>query len=356
MNKISIGVITYQTKKGYEQMGYFEELAKVASSHKIPLFVFSVNDVDVKKGCIHGLWYASDKDLWERKWSDYPSIVYDHVRYHPTEQFKRYMKLRKSGLMTFSYTGYSQNKWKVAQYLAAFPDLFSYIPETNLIENTEVVDRFLQKEEAFIKPINGTGGKGIYLIRKNSDEYFIKGREEQEESMRKEELEKWVLRLIAKEPYIIQRRIPILYDGHPCDTRLLIQKNHQGKWTFTGMGTRIGKKNRIVSNLVQGADAMRTDLFIKQYLGKPAKSIIEEMVEVGLQIAERLDQKYGNFVELGLDIGITPDGTFQLIEVNPKPDRKIFIKTNQIEQFKQAILKPFAYHLYLCKQMETTSQ
>lgn len=360
MNGISIGVITYKmSPQKYSQMKYFEKLTEVAHQHKVRFFAFSVDDLDLKRKQIHGLFYSPVKKKWERRWTPFPTIVYDHVRYHPTEQFKRYVQLRNSGLIPFSYKGYS-HKLGVMEYLSSFQDLKPFIPETEKVEDFEGIIHFIKGGPALLKPVNGTGGRDIYLLEEKNGKFLLSGKTSGNEWVTNKAvslpmLKEVLLPILTKEKYMIQRKIPIQFQGRTCDTRVLIQKNQVGEWSLTGMGTRIGRSNRIVSNLAKGAHAVRTDEFIRTFVGKEPDPILQEIEEVSLKIGKRLDQKYGNFVEFGLDIGITPEGRFQLIEANSKPDRKIFLKTNQLENFKEAIRKPLEYHIYLCKQILSNS-
>lgn len=354
MTKSSIGIITYKTDKRYAQINYYKKLAEKAEYYQVPLFLFSVDDVDLKNRQINGVWYQPQQKKWFRKWTAFPTVVYDHVRFHPTPQFKRYIKLRESGLMKFSYNGYS-HKLGVIQHLSTFPDLAPYIPETEKVERFSDTLHFIHNGTTILKPYNGTGGRDIYRIEKVGDRYQVQGKDVLQESMSETELKTWLDRVVQKERFMIQRMIPIQYEGRTCDTRVLLQKNGEGKWSFTGMGTRIGRAKAVASNLAKGASAIRTDQFIERYLGKDPQPIMEEIQRVGIQIAEHLEKRFGSFVEFGLDIGIMPDGRFQLIEANSKPDRKIFIKTNQPKQFEQAIRKPIEYHLYLCKQIREQS-
>ncbi len=351
MMNYSIGAITYRSENRYAQINYFKKLAEVADRYSVPFFVFAVDDIDLKSRRINGLWYIAQQQKWVRQWTQFPTVVYDHVRYHPTPQFKRYIKLRESGLMRFSYKGYA-NKLSVVQYLLTFPELVPYIPATEQLTQSGDTFDFIHQGPAIIKPVNGTGGRDVYRIEKQAEHYIVRGKGIPKGNMSKAELKKWIVQLTSKERFMIQRLIPIEYEGRTCDTRVLLQKNGEGQWSFTGMGTRIGRANAVASNLAKGASAIRTDQFIESYIKKSPQPIIEQIERIGLQIAECLERRFGSFVEFGLDIGIMPDGHFQLIEANSKPDRKIFIRTNQPKQLDQAIRKPLEYHLFLCKQLK----
>lgn len=348
MIRDSIGAITYKIENRYAQIKYFKKLSEIAKKYDVPFFVFGVDDVDLKNRRINGLWYSIRQQKWVRKWTDFPKVVYDHVRYHPTPQFRRYVKLRESGMMKFSYNGYA-HKLIVMQHLSSYPDLEAYIPTTEKVFSFDEVLLFIEQGPAILKPYNGTGGRDIYKLVKLGDKTVVNGKGSIIGEMTDSELRQWILQLITKERFVIQRLIPIVYKGRTCDTRVLVQKNGDGKWSFTGMGTRIGRANAVASNLAKGASAIRTDQFIETYLGLDPKPIMDRIEEVSVLIAKRLEEKFGSFVEFGLDIGIMPDGHFQLIEANSKPDRKIFLRTNQLAQLEQAIRKPLEYHLFLCK-------
>lgn len=347
----AIGAITYRNGQRYAQINYFKKLAELAVERDVTFFVFGVGDVDLANKRIHGLIYAPQKQKWVRKWMPYPHIVYDHVRYHPTAQFKQYRQLRESGLMRFSYNGYA-HKLIVIAHLQSFPELAPYMPTTEKVERFSDFATFVADGPTIVKPINGTGGRDIYKVEKSGERYTIEGKGMARDTISRTELRRWLERLQQQERYMMQRWMPIRYNGRTCDTRVLIQKNGEGLWSYTGMGTRIGRAHNIAANLAKGASAIRTEHFIERYLHRDPTPIVAEIERVSLMIAQRLEERFGNFVEFGLDIGILPDGSFQLIEANSKPDRKIFLRTNQPEQAKQAIQKPLEYHLHLCKKQD----
>lgn len=357
MTTYRIGVLTYRLGKDrYSQMKYIAELTKESKKYPVDLFALGIDDIDVKRQRIYALYYLPDEKRWERRWVRFPHIIYDHVRYHPTEQFKRYAAFKKSGLIPSSYLGYS-HKLGVMEALSNSPELKSYIPTTLPFQRGEELFPFLEEGAAVLKPINGTGGRDIFSVEKEGGGFrisgkSIEGRRLHHERIDKKRLQEILNPFLKREQYMMQRRIPIQYQGRTCDTRVLVQKDGKGEWNVTGMGTRIGRRHLIVSNLAKGASAMRTEQFIQAYLHRDPEPIRREIEKISLLIVQRLEERYGRFVEFGLDLGITPDGSFQLIEANSKPDRKIFLRTGQLSAYREAIRRPIEYHLYLCRQME----
>ncbi|CCQ97728.1 conserved hypothetical protein [[Clostridium] ultunense Esp] len=356
MKSYRIGVLTYQTGKDrYSQMSYIAALTKAAQNYPVELFAFGVDDVDHKKERIRALCYDLKQKKWERRWVFFPHLVYDHVRYHPTKQFKRYVEFRKSGIIPFSYHGYS-HKLGVMEYLSSLPELNEYIPETIPLTRIEEIPRFLKRGPSILKPINGTGGRDIFALEKKGNRYLLSGRTREgrwldHKIVGMEELRQVILPHLNRERYLIQRKIPIEYGGKTCDTRVLVQKDGKGEWSFTGMGTRIGKSHRVVSNLAKGANAIRSEEFVRSYLHRDPEPILQKIRKISLLIAKKLEERYGSFVEFGLDLGILSDGSFRLIEANSKPDRKIFLRTGQREAYQEAVRKPIEYHLFLCRKI-----
>ncbi|HEU4965392.1 MAG TPA: YheC/YheD family protein, partial [Bacilli bacterium] len=57
------------------------------------------------------------------------------------------------------------------------------------------------------------------------------------------------------------------------------------------------------------------------------EALLQEMDTAALRIAERLEAKAGRIGELGIDFGLTKQGRFFLIEVNPRPGRQMLKET-----------------------------
>lgn len=330
-----IGFLTYKKHHTLESLPYFYRLAKVAKALGMRLYAFSIDDLDVQRKTVRAV---IGKDATATKASArsadmipttqtiaWPDIFYDFVRYHPTKQFARYLKLRAQNILPSLYRGGS-NKWRQYEILSQHENLIPHLPKTIRWQHTLDISKIMtlfSGQPVLIKPIHGTGGKGILAVE-HADGHIFNNLSD----------------------VIIQEKLDLKFGDRLYDTRVLVQKNTWGRWTVTGLGTRSAPNTSLVTNLSRGGTALRTEHFLQNIAHLPVTETLQAIERLSLNVAETLDASFGPLVELGLDIAITRDAHLYLLEANTKPDRMILLKTGQKEAFVRAHARPL---LYLCE-------
>lgn len=336
-----IGFLTYKKHHTLESLPYFYRLAKVGKALGVRLYAFSVDDLDVKGKTVRALIGVDHPstvsstltahNVSQTQTIAWPDIFYDFIRYHPTRQFARYLKLRSKNILPSLYKGGS-NKWRQYEILSQNEAVAPHLPKTmrgqSAMDVLEIMT-FFSERPVLIKPIHGTGGKGIGTLEHHH-------------------------RHIPSDlgDVIIQEKLDLKFGERLYDTRVLVQKNKLGGWTVTGWGTRSAPTSSLVTNLSRGGTALRTEHFLKHIAHLPVTDTLQTIERLSLNVAETLDTVFGPLVELGIDIAITRDGHLYVLEANTKPDRMILLKTGQKEAFTRAHIRPL---LYLCAMVASGS-
>src|SRR5690606_34110498 len=136
-----------------------------------------------------------------------------------------------------------------------------YLPDTIKYSQKKDLQDMLKKYNiVYAKPINGTGGRGILRIVRHSS-YIVKieGRNHNRKIITPRVISISTLRAFMKTwnvtstPYLVQQGIPLTLDnGRVHDYRILVQKDGNGQWSFTGGAGRIGAARSITANLHGG--------------------------------------------------------------------------------------------------------
>jgi glutathione synthase/RimK-type ligase-like ATP-grasp enzyme len=249
------------------------------------------------------------------------------------------------------------NKWVIYQYMAESEQIRPYLPLTQRYTGISDTVKFVKKHRlVYLKPRNGTGGRGILCITKTMNGgYLIQGRNAHRGILTplritEAQLPAKLGTLGLTEQYLVQQGINLLLpDGRVHDFRLLIQKNGSGKWEVTGCAGRIGPPRSITSNLHGGGTAMRTDRLLEQRFTSKAQieDIKRSMNRLGFLVAHHLEAKFGSLCELGIDIAVDPNGRVWMLEVNPKPSREVFSKIGETATYEKAHQRPLEYALWL---------
>lgn len=358
-----LGILTlYLNEAGLlEERSIYQKMTSAGRKLGLSVFVFTPKDVNYTENKIHAWFYEPDSKTWSRRWTSFPNMIYDRCRIQRTYRFEQLKKFRKTyGHLTF-LNRMLRNKWTVHRTLSKDDRFKDYLPATKYVDNIQIVTEFLRKYPlVYLKPINGTGGRGILRIEKRKDGLLhIQGRDQERRIIRPQNISSAGLSSylapwdLENNRYIAQQGIQIkLASGRVHDYRMLVQKNGEGAWEVTGCAGRIGATGSITSNLHGGGHAETMSNLLNEWLRDESKAeqVKQEAEELGVAIAAYLELNYGRLCELALDLAIDRKGGIWLLEVNPKPAREVFAQAGEKEVYRKAIIRPLEYALWLYNQ------
>lgn len=358
-----LGILTLylNDNKALEERPVYEKMIAAGKRLGMHVFVFTPQDVDDARGRINALVFHSETGKWSRQWSRFPNVVYDRCRIQRSHRFQQLLAFRKRYSHLTFLNRPLRNKWTVYRTLAKVAAFRSHLPVTRLYESSEDVTSLLRKfPTVYVKPINGTGGRGILRIDRRPDgTYLLQGRNHSRGIVKPRvvtgaslpgAVRAWDTR---GDRYIAQQGLNIkLPNGRVHDYRMLVQKNGSGVWEVTGCAGRIGPAGSITSNLHGGGRAASMNSLLRQWVsGDHAASQIRSTAETfGIGVARHLESTYGALCELALDLAIDRNGKVWLLEVNPKPAREVFKQAGEKDVYRKAILRPIEYGLWLYQQ------
>lgn len=357
MRKPVIGVLTWREGRRFAEPAYFRRLIGEGRRLGAVVFLFSPQDVDRTGRRVRG-FVPGERGNWKARWFPWPDIVIDRYRYYPKQKHRAYLPFRKQNLFLYANNRLA-NKWKVHQVLWEDEEMRRWLPET-LEYSRENLRTMLQCHPLlYVKPSNGSGGRGILRVERAGGSYVLLGRGSQSGRKRTVlrsteavchyvdrwvEKEKW-----GRECFVVQQGLRIeLLPRRAVDLRLLIQKDGTGTWAVTGLGVRAGKAESAASNLHAGGKAAAALPFLTTVFGaERAQAVLSECHALAHNTARAIERNFGRMMELGLDIGVDTEGRVWLIEVNPKPGRDIFRHLGEGNLYREAVRRPIQYALYL---------
>jgi hypothetical protein len=358
----TIGIMTlYSGRRRIvpEELTYFRKMSVQGRQLGLNVIVFTPEDVNHERKLIRAHWYDASAGGWRIGWRSFPALIYDRCRYQPTPKFQKFKQFRAR----YSHLTYLNrpiaNKLTVHQVLSKNTDIRRYLPATKRYSPTELSNMLQSRSLLYLKPINGTGGRGILRLERLGGGFVrLQGRDRNRKlipasTVSGKQLPSRLSALGVNEKYLVQQGIALkLKDGRVHDYRLLIQKNGSGEWEVTGCSGRVGPPSSVTSNLHGGGKAMPMMSLLRRRYGSEerADTIRREVYQLSRDIADSLEEQYGKLCELGLDIAIDPDGKPWLLEINPKPAREVFRRIGEKDTYKKAIRRPLEYALWLNRQ------
>lgn len=340
-----------------EEKDFFRRLSEQGSLLGLDVMVFTPEDVSPSGRQIRAHQYDGKEGRWIRRNMPFPTLVYDRCRYQRTPRFALLRQFRAKYPQLTYLNRPIAHKWGVYQVLAGDEAVKPHLPRTEKYRSEADLLRYLKEFPlVYLKPEDGTGGRGIIRIRRTDDNQFVlQGRDRSRrivapQKFRQDQIAARLRSWEMKDRYLIQQGIPIaLKDGRVHDYRLLIQKNGRGEWQVTGCAGRVGPRNSITSNLHGGGAAVPMRRLMRHRFGSEAKiaEVEATLGKLSHNVARRLEQHYGQLCELALDIAIDPRGGVWLLEVNPKPAREVFRRIGELDTYRNAIKRPLEYALWL---------
>jgi glutathione synthase/RimK-type ligase-like ATP-grasp enzyme len=359
MKKPTIGILTWREGKKFAEPAYFRRLIRAGNELGCSVFLFAPHDVLASGRQVRG-HIPNGPGSWQARLFPRPDVVIDRYRYTPSDHFKRYVSFRKQNRFLYANNRLA-NKWRVHEVLWRDQRMHRWLPEAMLYNHTNLQKMLGRHPLLYLKPLNGTGGRGILRLEKTGAGFHLLGRDKQR-AKRSVVIRQMpaLLRYIDRwvnEKFIVQQGLRLnLIPNRTVDMRLLIQKNGAGAWSITGCGIRVGGERSATSNLHGGGKAISAQTFLSPRFGEErTREILHDCHQLAHQTAETIENHFGRMIELGLDIGIDVNGRAWLIEVNPKPGREIFKEMGAFDLYRQAIRNPIEYAIHLAQKQELTS-
>lgn len=321
--------------------------------------VFSPTDVEADNS-VRTLTYDASLGKWIRRRTSMPPVIYDRCRYKAAANYQMLKAFRNRHAKLIFLSRPLANKWSMHQILSENEGIRPFLPVTVRFSSVQELLKFIKKHTlVYVKPKNGTGGRGILRIEQlGPDLFLLQGRNHQRTIIApyrasEKQLSIKLHTLKLSNDYVVQQGIQLtLKDGRVHDYRLLIQKNGRGEWEVTGCAGRIGPHRSITSNLHGGGSAVSQDKLLAYRFPSPEKTetIKKEMNNFAYKLADFLETKFGKLCELGMDIAVDPKGNVWLLEVNPKPSREVFRKIGEIATYQKAVSRPLEYAVWMLRQ------
>ncbi|CAI6021852.1 Endospore coat-associated protein YheD [Paenibacillus sp. JJ-100] len=360
MSSPVLGIMTLYLNehRALEERSIYRRMILEGRKRGLDIYVFTPADVHPSGRKIEAMVYDETKG-WSREWRAFPDLIFDRCRIQRNHRFKQLLAFReKYGHLLFLNRPL-RNKWTIHQTLSEKAAFRQHLPETVLYQDMSDVNRMLKASPlVYLKPINGTGGRGILRVERSNKEastVLVQGRDQKRRIITPRKvhlsrlgslLQHWNM----KDKYLVQKGIQLqLPNGRVHDYRMLVQKNGEGVWELTGCAGRMGAEKSVTSNLHGGGQAVAMQRLMQQWI--PEEELREEVIataeKFGINVATFLEDTYGDLCELALDLAIDKNGHIYLLEVNPKPAREVFARIGERSIYYKAITQPLEYALWV---------
>jgi len=294
--------------------------AAVSKMEGVDFFYFSFGTVDMVDHKINGWIYDNGK--WIQQQRDLPDIIINSKSPKNDKQKQIWSYLKKRCLFTSYSVG---NKLNVYQKIREGKQFSHFvIPFFIVNKGEEIFDYFEKHKRLVLKPIKGSGGKGVIFIDKITSNQYLVMNGDHNETLVKNELSLYLDHLLTTTRYIIQPFIKSsTKEGWVYDIRLHVQKNGRGEWEPTLIYPRVSANRKMISNISSGGFRGELQPFLIGEFGDEYYNMKRLLEHFSICFSQHFESLYHHtFDELGIDIGIDDNQKLWIYEVNWRPGSK----------------------------------
>jgi len=301
----------------------------------VKFFCFDINDIDLEKKEINGLFYNREEEKYERRVTKYPNLV----DYRLANCFEKKHEDAFNSIKETSYIVQNKNigsKNQVNKKIEASKFAKNRI-ETYPYDSSKIRELLSKHGTLILKPSTGSNGRGIYkLTAKSEDVYTLHYLEQSQEISHNDCINKFEAEF--EESYIMQEYIDsTTRDGIPIDIRLNVARGLNGKFRTTVLYCRYGSKEYIGTNMGKAARSVSKDVRsnLKWHFGDDnGQKLYDDLKEFEKGFPDEFQKKTSFLIaELCFDIGINrATNTLHIFEVGVSPGTSAIIPPYELAE------------------------
>ncbi|MFC5449393.1 YheC/YheD family protein [Paenibacillus aestuarii] len=234
---------------------------------------------------------------------------------------------------------YKMGKLGKHLFMKKYSRISDLLPDTMAATRSNLNHMLRTYNALYLKPDEGTGGRGIYKISRTENGFVLRGGTTSRNYATADALYDSLQQLINRDKYIVQQGIEMLkHNGRSFDIRVMVQKNRSGQLVTTGIIGRLGRANKIVTNYHSGGTPLPISKLLQSHLsGADLANYIRKIETLGREASSILAISYTNKRAFGVDIAIDTKMKPWILEINTGPDMSIFNALKDKTMYKRIL-------------------
>ncbi len=298
------------------------------------------NTISYKDNTINGFVYIRDKGKFEEVKIHTPKYIYrrTNISHNTMEQLVK----RKIHV----YNKLFMNKHRFYTLVKDSPELSKYLPVTTRYSKNELDSYLDNNNNVILKPVYGSKGYGIYVIKKKGNIYTIRENEFIKilEFNAKEKLLNHVESEIGTNRYIIQEYINTpKYKDRYFTIRVVTQLEPNKKYNVTSINAYTGETNSDIGNNNYGKTLYLRLSIICSELKIDFKELYCRLKTISIELANYLKEHNHKLIDMGIDYIVDSNLNIYLLEVNKNHTHEVSLKAGDTKGYIKTKYTPIRY-------------
>lgn len=328
-----------------------QQLLRFANYHHIKglIYFFFPDTLNKKTQTISGYYFNPDTDSFKWGTFPFPNSIFNRIPL----RLSRYNYLKEHlGDAIFNYPYGNTDKLDFWKLMYMQPVIKHHLPRTKEYRDVNSVLKALKSCDAvYLKPASMAGGAGIFHVKRMNESYLWTDIDGNKTEITSKEQFNSILKdqLIKKKTYIVQEEIPTFNkERNKIDFRLYIQKDYTMQWKYSGIETKVGHKESIISNSKKRENVIPGDQALQEFYQlseEEARKKIENMTTVCIRILKIMEKKGHKLGDACFDLVVDQEGKFWVLEpqINYAAEIKQFRDEGEQRVLPDILPTPFEY-------------
>ncbi|UNC92229.1 YheC/YheD family protein [Candidatus Contubernalis alkaliaceticus] len=281
------------------------------------IYIFKKESINMKNKDITGYYFEPQTKTFLEGIFPYPSSIF--CQQNVNKKTFRYLN-KHIGDKIFNRPC-NIDKFSLWNILSKDSILVDHLPNTVEFKNVETLLQILiNLNPVYLKPFNKAGGIGILHVKKIERNYMLTDIYDRKYYMENEKDVRNILKkkLKRKRKYLIQQDIPFTYQQQKVDFRIYLQKDYTKNWIYSGMETKIAKKESIISNKKKRSKMMPAEIALKEIFNldtQKTHQVINNAVELCIKALKIIEENGYHLGDAAVDLIIDQNFKVWIIEV-----------------------------------------
>lgn len=328
-----IGLLLGDQRHYYHSSFMKEFTDEMSAYEKIGGLVIAFKECGIQfpEMCIYGLYYSPGEKKWHYGRLPLPTVVFRRAFKKTDTALQKLNTVKEVNV----FNSLRLDKWQLYDKLKDFPIFRPYLPETEKLKDTKVLNKFVTTYPwIIIKPTDLSRGRGICIIKRIDDNQLLV-HDYSQENCNPLIIERWRLpgylrtNHFFERDYIIQPYLNLSkINGAPWDIRVVMQKDQNNHWRCHGIECRLAEGNSLLTNVSRGGQALFINQAAKLAFGSKIhpRKFKNDVLQIAKKFCRIMDDLGEHFAEFGLDIAVDVNKHYWFIEANIRPSFNGFKK------------------------------